>query len=260
MRRVFLLLLAGRTFVLVFQVGVGPAIDAAVALVGNLGFVAGLALQLDLPSLGNVDLQLLVENDALVGKVGAGPKLARGQRIGNGAQELVFQHVSRAQGWNADVLLVIVGVHRSIGQGEVLNRRLLRGNDGSVWFVDPYIDNLQLVAERAVADFKLAHRLHAALADDPDLRVELVPPGPVIFETERLMIMLHDNRFLRIIRKRGRRHCPVLRRRDRRGPRWRLLPRRQLYRNDRRLRRGHSLRWSTRRRLLRPCEDGREQE
>src|ERR1035438_5559623 len=79
--RVLLLFLAGLAVILVLQVSVGPAIDAPVALVGSLGLIAGLALQLDLPSLGNVDLQLLVEDDALLGKVDAGPELSRGQRI-----------------------------------------------------------------------------------------------------------------------------------------------------------------------------------
>ena len=78
----------------------------------------------------------------------------------------ILQHISRAQRRHADVLLVIVGVHRSVGRGEVLDGGFLRGNHGSVGLADPDIDDVQLVAERAVADLELAQRLHSALADD----------------------------------------------------------------------------------------------
>ena len=63
-----------------FRLRVGPAVDAAVALVGDLGIVARLGLQLDLAVLGDVDLQLLVENDSLLREVVAGPELAGSER------------------------------------------------------------------------------------------------------------------------------------------------------------------------------------
>ena len=104
------------------------------------------------------------------------------------------------------MFLVIVGVHRGVGQGQVLDGGLLGGNNSSVGLAHSHIDDFQFVAERTIANLELAQPLHAALADHPDLRIQLVPPGPVILETDCLVIMLEDVGFLRIIRRRGRLH------------------------------------------------------
>ena len=118
----------------------------------------------DVPGLGNIDLQLLVQHRAGFSKVEVGPELIGRQRTHDGAHYLVLQHVSGPQRWNADVLLVIVGVNRSIGRSQVLYGGFLRHNDASVGLAHPDIDNVELVAERAIANLKLPQRLHPALA------------------------------------------------------------------------------------------------
>ena len=67
-----------------------------------------------------------------------------------------------------------------------------------------HIRNLQLVAERAVADLQLAERLHTALAHDLDSRIELVASGAVVLEAKGLAVMLDHKGFLRVINRRGR--------------------------------------------------------
>ncbi len=169
----------------------------------TFGVVTRLGLQLDLAVFGDVDLQLLVENDSLLREVIAGPELARSQRTGDGADEAVLQHIARTQRRHADVLLVIVGINRSVGEGEVLHRRLLRINHGAVGLAHADVGDLQLVAQRAVAYLELTQRLHAALADDLDLRLGLVAAGAVVLKTHSLLIVLDHIGFLRIVGRSG---------------------------------------------------------
>src|SRR5271166_4780336 len=146
---------------------VGPAVNAPVTLIYYLGSVAWLGLYLDVAGLGNVDLQLLIQHRADLVEVIAGPELIGRQRIDGGTHKLVFQHISRAQRWHADNLFVEVRVNRSVGSGgQVLYSRLLRGYDGAVRLADPHMDDIQLVAGRAVANFELAQALHATLTND----------------------------------------------------------------------------------------------
>ena len=181
-----------------------PAIDAAITFVGDLGLIAGLALELYLARLGDVDLQLLVEHDAFFGEAVAGPKLARSQRFGDGADEAILQRVAGTQGRNADVLLMVVGIDRGIRDGEVLDGRFLRGDHGAIGLENADVGNFQLVAEGAVADFELSQGLHTAFADYANSRIQLLAAGTIILKADGLMMLLDDVGFLRIVGRSGR--------------------------------------------------------
>src|SRR5208283_4998093 len=193
------------SFLFVFQMGVFPAVNAAVTVFGNFRPSPRLALELDLSRFGHVDLELLVEYDAAVLEVVTGRELSGRQRIHDGSDKLVLEHIARPQRRYGNVLLVIVGVNRRVGNREVLDRRLLRGDHGPIWLDDADIDDLELVTERAIADLQLSQRLHSAVAVDLDARVDLLATSAVTLEAKGLEVMLNHERFLRVIGRFGQR-------------------------------------------------------
>ena len=180
-----------------------PAINATVALIGDLRVRAGLALEFDLAGLGNVDFKLLVEHDAAILEVVAGPELTGSKRVHDGADKLVLEHVARPQRRHADVFLVIVAVHRAFGYRDVLDRRLLRGNDSSVGLDNADVHHLKLVAESTIANLQLPQCLHTAFAIDLDAGIDLLASSAVVLETKGIAVILNDEGFLRIVSGRG---------------------------------------------------------
>ena len=85
---------------------------------------SGAGLQLDGAVARDVDLELVVENDAGVEEASA-PSRIRWEQAGvDGGDDLVFQDFARTQAGHGDVLLVIVGVDGSFAgnrRGEVLD-------------------------------------------------------------------------------------------------------------------------------------------
>src|SRR5271165_4275553 len=216
-------------WILVLEVGMGPAIDAPVTFIRHFGIVTGPGLQLYMTRLRNIDFLLLVQHDARLREVIARPEMVGRQRIYDSADQFILQHIARTQGRNADVLLVIIGVNRSVGSGgQVLNGRFLRGHDRAVRLADPYIYDVQLIGGCAVANLQLAEPLHSALADDSDLGSQFLAAGPVVFIPHDLAIVFYDVGFLRIIRRNRRLDWPRLRRRGCRWQLWRILHGRQL--------------------------------
>ena len=179
-------------------------INAPVALLGYLGFVSRLGLQLEQAVFGDVNLQLLIEYDALLGEVEAGPELAGSERGYDVANEAIFQHIAGAQRGHADVLLVVVGIDRRIRKSEVLDGRLLGVDHGAVGLAHADVSYFQFVIQRAVTDLDLTQRLHAALADDLDLRFRREASGAVVLKANGLPEMLHHVRFLGIVGSGGR--------------------------------------------------------
>ena len=129
-----------------------PAVRAAVAVVGDLGLRARLALELDRARLRYVDLELLVEHNAAIAEIVTRPELSGSEWVHDRANELVLQHIAGTKRRHADVLLVIVGIHQRVGVSNVLNRRFLRGHYCSIGLDHANVNHFQLVAQSAIAD------------------------------------------------------------------------------------------------------------
>ena len=145
-----------RVVLIVVQMGMCPAVDATVAFVPDFRIRAWLALEIDLPRLRHIDLELLVEHDAAVFEVITDPELSRRKRVDDVAHKLILEYIVRPHRRYADVLLVVVGIHQCIGIGDILDRRFLRGDHRAIWLDHADIRDLELVAERAVSHLKLA--------------------------------------------------------------------------------------------------------
>ena len=183
-----------------------PAIDAPVTFVGDLGVVAGAGFQLDGAVARDIDLELVIENDAGVQEAVLHPEFVGSQRRVGGGDDLVFENFARTQTGNGDVLLVKVGVDgrfASDGRVEILNGRCRRGDHQAAGLEHANIRDLDGFVGGAVAEDELSERLDAGFGLHPDAGGDFFAPGAVVFEAIHGALGLDDVGLLRVIRLLG---------------------------------------------------------
>jgi hypothetical protein len=159
-------------------------------------------LQGDAAACGQIDLELLVENDSPLLKTVFRPEVARGERRVNGRNGAEFERFTRAQRRHCHVLLPEVSVHGSFAlhrRRQILNGILRCGDDRAVGLPNADELNLDSLRRRVVTEHELPPLLHTAFALDFHANVDLAPSGSVVLEDEPRLRFLDDEGLFRVI-------------------------------------------------------------
>src|SRR6202453_4831689 len=101
-----------RIRVLTRKIGARPVVKLAAGSRGHRGLrIAGGALHCYLFIGGNIDLDLLVQDDQILLKQILKPEMAGDLRLQSRELGLIFERVSNATAFDGDMLLMNVGVH-----------------------------------------------------------------------------------------------------------------------------------------------------